>query len=476
MRLGPWLFRNLKTLAVVYFLIAASVFAQSSSCVPTAPHAAAPAEVAYGQGKFDTAESLYMQAVLQDPHNIALSAALVRTLLRQDKVADAATLANKTLADNPNSAAALTSSAEVEYRKGAPWLAMETLDVAVKADPCDARAHLIRSRILRIDSMYASERRELQTAYDLDPEDPDIKHAWLHIDSPAYDIKSTENALATMNNVDADLREKAMASVHALMGQLTENSQTCKSSPIADTVALPLMPVFQDMKHITGYQLEVQFAEGKTKLQVDTAASGLYISRALADANGFQRAAGDPANTVRVTSVHIGPLEFRDCMMGISDTPFPDKGSGFIGTDVFAPYLITLNYPEAKLELAPLPAIPTEQGTDLPGDRYTGAGLREYSPVYHRLQYLLVPVMLNKKERKLFLLDSGIRLSAMTLEVAHSISATKVNFTNPVQTVFGRNTAAISRQFRLSVCQSITRQPGAYSGVRPIGHRAKCWF
>jgi hypothetical protein len=46
-------------------------------------------------------------------------------------------------------------------------------------------------------------------------------------------------------------------------------------------------------------------------------------------------------------------------------------------------------------------------------------------------------VILNNKSRQLFLLDSGIRFSTMIPEVAHSVSTTKVNFTNPVQTVSG---------------------------------------
>jgi len=419
------------------FLSITSVRAQGHSCPAVAQHDATPAEEAYAQGKYDAAESLNVQALQQKPHDVALSSALVRTLLHQDKVNDAAAQANKALADNPNSAAALTALAEVEFRKGQPWLALQTLNEATKRDDCYARAHLIRSRILRIDSMYASERKELQTAYDIDPTDPDIKHTWLQIDSPAKDIQGTEDALSTMSNVDADLREKAMASVHALMGQLTENSKTCRSSPVHDAITLPLIPMLPDGKHVSGYQLEVLLPQRKAKLIVDTAASGLYISRALADENGFEHAAGEPANTVHVDSVHIGPLEFRDCMVGVSDTPFPDKGDGFIGTDIFASYLVTLAYPMGKLELAPLPPLPDAREDALPVDRYIAPAMQAYAPVYHRQQFLVVPVMLNKREQRLFALDSGMRMSTMTPEVAHLISSTKVNFTNPMQTVSG---------------------------------------
>lgn len=414
-----------------------SARAQNSSCPTVVPHVVTPAEDAYARGQYDIAESLYMQALQQQPQDAALSAALVRTMLHQGKIADAEMLAKKALEANPNAAAALTALAETQYHKGQPWLALQTLDGAIKLDSCYARAHLIRSQVLRIDSMYASERKELQMAYDIDPNDPDIRHEWLQIDSPAKDIEGTLNALATMKDVDADLREKAMASVHALMGQLTENSKTCVSDPIAAVVSLPLIPMMQDAKHVSAYQLDIDLPQGKTKLIVDTAASGLYISRELADASGFQHGDGDPVNTVRAERLHIGSLEFRNCLVGVSDTPFPDKGSGFIGTDVFAPYLVTLNFPAARLELAPLPSISGEKENGLPGDRFRDGELADYSPIYHRNQFLLLPAVLNHKERRLYVLDTGMRMSTMTPVIAHAISPTKVNFTNPVSTVGG---------------------------------------
>ena len=63
--------------------------------------------------------------------------------------------------------------------------------------------------------------------------------------------------------------------------------------------------------------------------------------------------------------------------------------------------------------------------------------MQSYTPVYHKNQYLLVPVMIDKKDRRLFVLDTGIRLSTMTPEVAHSVSGTRLNFTNSIPTVSG---------------------------------------
>jgi hypothetical protein len=240
-----------------------------------------------------------------------------------------------------------------------------------------------------------------------------------------------------MPNLELEIREKASASATAMMSLLSENSQTCQSSPIAAPVTLPLLASHETVKQIISYKIEVEFPKGKPRLIIDTAASGLYISRTLADSLGLQHAEGEPAGTVHANTVFIGALEFRNCMVGVSETPFAQGVDGFIGTDVFAPYLVSLNFPQEKLELEPLPQRPDEQKNALPGDRYAGPGLKSYTTVYHKSQYLLVPVMIDKKDRRLFVLDTGIRLSTMTPEVAHAVSGTRLNFTNSVPSVSG---------------------------------------
>jgi hypothetical protein len=420
---------------IVSTLLAAAVplFGQAPACPAVAEHTATPADTAYSEGRYGAAEDLYEQALAKAPQDVEMSAALVHTLLHEDKVAQASTLANTILAANPRSAPLLTALAEVQLRQGEPWLALQTIDQAGAADSCYARIHLIRSRALRIDSMYASERKELEIAYDIDPADPDIQHEWSRVDSPAQEIEGTDKALATQKDIDAETQKKAEATVHAMMPLLFENSQTCQVVPDAPSATLPLQATYADPKHIDGYRLEADFPQGKAKLIVDTAASGLFISKALADLNGFKQGPDDPPGTAHIDSFRVGPLEFRNCLVGVTDGPIAGKSDGFIGTDIFASWLITLNYRNAKLILAPLPP----QAGDLPGDRTVPPELAGFTPVYHRRQYLLVPLTFGNKSRKLFILATGMRFSAMTSPVAHSLSKMTVNFTNTEQTANG---------------------------------------
>jgi tetratricopeptide (TPR) repeat protein len=419
--------------AAILLAPAVSLCGQAPACPAISDHAASPADTAYSESRYGAAEELYEQALAKTPQDVGVSAALVHTLLQEGKVAQASMQVNTALAANPHAAPTLTALAEVQLHQGQPWLALQTLEQAAASDPCYARIHLIRSRALRIDSMYATERAEIQRAYDIDPTDPDIQHAWARVVSPAQEIEGTDKALATQKDIDADTRQKAEATVHSLLPLLHEDSQTCQVLPDAPSATLPLQTTYADPKHIDGYRLDVEFPQSKAKLIVDTAASGLFVSKALADLNGFHQGPTDPPETVHVDSFHVGPLEFRNCIVGVTDGPISGKADGFIGTDVFSPWLITLDYHNAKLILAPLP----KQAGLLPGDRSAPPELADFTPVYHRRQYLLVPLTFGNKSRKLFILATGMRFSAMDSVTAHSLSKMTVNFTNTEQTAGG---------------------------------------
>jgi hypothetical protein len=187
--------------------------------------------------------------------------------------------------------------------------------------------------------MYASERAEVQAAYQIDPSDPDIQHAWRHTVNPANDIQRIEDSLATMNNLDSEIRQKAQASANSMMPLLSENSQTCQSAPTTTPVTLPLIPAYENVKQISGYKLAVDFPKGKAKLTVDTLHPVFISAGHWPRPITFNTQKAHLPNTVQVDNFQIGPLQFRNCMVGVSDTPFPDGVEGLIGTDAGIPHL-----------------------------------------------------------------------------------------------------------------------------------------
>ena len=106
----------------------------------------------------------------------------------------------------------MTAQAEVQLAQGQPWLALRTLDAAAATDQCYARIHLIRSEALRIDSMYASERTEVQRAYEIDPTDSDVQRAWKEIVLAAHEVESIDQSLSTSNDFDPEARNVVDAS------------------------------------------------------------------------------------------------------------------------------------------------------------------------------------------------------------------------------------------------------------------------
>ena len=411
----------------------AKAHAQTSPCPVVAPRGPLPAETAFAWGDYTDAEALYTQALVEKPDDEREGAGLVRTLLREQKIMAAADRANSLLAVHPASAMLLTALAEVQLRQGEPWLAAKTLERSAAIDPCLALTHLIRSKVNRIDSMYSSERSEIQAAYEIDPSDEEIARAWRQKVSIANDAVSIDQSLAA-DDLDASARLRAQVTLKSMLSGLSENSQTCQVVPAITSAVLPLLPSMRDGKHIDGYKLEVKLPQTKAVLQVHTATSGMFISRALADLNGLHQAEDGVPGTVYAANVTIGPLEFHECTLGVSETPFYEKADGYIGTDVFSSYLIKLDQPNQTMELSPLPPV---LGTVLPGDRAQAPALRGFTPVYHRGHLLLVPMLLNGKERKLFVLDTGFFYTTMPSEIAHSVSSMRVNFTNPDKTTSG---------------------------------------
>ncbi len=427
-------YRRIARIAAALICSAFPVFGLATTCPSIPARAALEADKAYSEERYADAESLYGEALAERPKDIALIAALVRTLLHEGKISQASAQVNGLFPDHSHSAIALTALAEVQLRQGLPWLAMDSLNEALAVNPCDARSHLVRSRVLRIDSMYASERAEIQRAFEIDPADSDIQGAWRDVVSSAREIEEIDRSLATTKDLDVKAARATETSTLSLMLRLSENSQSCQVLPAVGSATLPLVASIEDKgQHIYRYQLEVQLPQSNAKLLVDTAASGLYISRALAEQNHLHPDTDAPEGTVHVDRVRIGPLEFRDCTVGVSDAPFPDKSDGVIGMDFLASYLITLDFQLKRLTLAPLPP---QRGV-LPGDRTVAPELKGFVPVYHRRQYLLVPVTFDDKSRKLFVLGSGMPYTAMTSEAAHSVSNLKTNFTNSERTASG---------------------------------------
>ena len=424
-------------------------------CHAAVAHEPSPAEKAFLAGNASQAESLYREDLAKSPHDAALTAGLVRSLLREQKVGDAASTITSELALAPNSVPLLTASAEVLYRQGKIAEAAATADQAFKVDPCNARLYLLRARILRLNSMYASERRAVGFAHALDPWDMDIRRIWLGTLPLAQRIDEQKQLLATASGLDPEERARVESGLPNLVRWATNSDKTCHVASATTSTEIPLVPIMAEgnSRRIQSWGLHVAFNNNESVLGVATGASGLIINRAIAERAGLKAVGrtqlggvGDQGPqggfVAHVDSIRIGSLEFRDCTVEVTDRKDILSMDGIIGTDVFSSYLVTLDYPVRKFLLAPLPPRPsdsggtsatlnTEAGEQLasvapgsaqPQDRYISPTMKDYAPFFRSGHYIVLPTLLNGKTQRLFMVDTGAFATAVSPEAAREVT------------------------------------------------------
>jgi predicted aspartyl protease len=221
----------------------------------------------------------------------------------------------------------------------------------------------------------------------------------------------------------------------------------------------------RDATHIRAFGLDVKLNEHDTRLQIDTGASGLLISRSIADHAGLKQfsrsevgGVGNQGNKASYTAfaddIKIGSLEFKDCAVQVVDKGSVLDNDGLIGMDVFSRFVVTLDYPMRKLMLAPLPPRPNDtsglkptlethgntnedesadnsaaatsstskSAAHGPYDRYIAPEMKDWTRVYRAGHDMLLPASLNDSPPKLFILDTGAFSTTVTPEVAREVT------------------------------------------------------
>ncbi len=463
------------------------------ACKVAAARAPSDAESAFLKGDFDQAVMLYQAQLKLKPDDPESIAGLVDALLRQQKVADAAGVVEKALAGQPKSTVLLTAKADVLYRQGAPWLAANVVEETIPHDPCNARLHLVHARLLRLSSYYASEQTELRVAHQLDPYDPAIRREWIDTLSTKQRIAELEPYLASPNGDDPEDIRRLRTYLESLQKRLTEPHKSCRLVSAANSTEIPFAMMMRDATHIRAFGLEVKLNDHNARLEIDTGAGGLLVSRSVAQRAGLKPfietevggigADGEKkAYTAYADSIKIGSLEFHDCMVEVLNSRnVMEDSDGLIGMDVLSGFLVTLDYPVHKLELGPLPARPTDTSPQAPAlhtgggtedddtsaasatgqvpakdpgakpavapatpprgpqDRYIAPEMKSYNKVYRVGHQLMIPTSLNQAANppKLFILDTGSFSTSISPEAAREVTKLHGNDAMKVKGISG---------------------------------------
>src|SRR5271165_6098236 len=435
----------------------------------------AAAQTMLQSGDVSGALQKYQQILKSDSTLIPAQAGLIRAYLRAEQVDPAYELAKSSLAAQPNSALLLAAMGSVQYRRGEIPESEATFISAKKIDPNLVETYLELARVYRTASLYRRSYDLIKRAHELAPQNPDVQRAWLGTLPRRERLKALEAYLAAPHPEN----EEENASLHAwldyLKATVDKPGHACKLANNVESTETTMEILLRDAKHVAGYGLLVKINGHNQRLLLDTGASGIVVNRRAAEKAGLQRISsvqfaglGDKgqrnAYFAVVDQVRIGDLEYKDCVVTVSEKSMGLDEDGLIGADVFSSYVVDIDIPGDMLRLSPLPKRPedtavkaslaSEADSDvdpaehdgnapqpkpdeksvadksapappparLPRDRYIAPEMTKWARIYRVGHDLLMPTHVNDSKTMLFVLDTGAFSNMMSTRAARSVT------------------------------------------------------
>jgi predicted aspartyl protease len=348
-----------------------------------------------------------------------------------------------------------------------------------------ARAYLGLARVRWAIAMNKSAKAIIDKAHELDPKDPDIQRYWVGTLRRSERIKYYEGYLAEPNASDAEERGDLEHYLAYLKERSKQPGRSCHLvSKVANTET-PLVRLLRDPQHLRGYGLSVALNGTKTRLLLDTGASGIVVDRNVAERAGITKLTetkiwgiGDKgrrnAYIGTANSIRIGELEFQDCPVEVMESRSVAGEDGLIGSDVFEDFLVEIDFPWEKLKLSELPKRPGQSDRPLalkneeddsddqeaasktetaaeadakkaasgasssgPQDRYIAPEMQSFARVYRFGHHLLVPTKVGDAPSKLFLLDTGALTNSISPQAAREVTKVHGNSDTFVKGISG---------------------------------------
>jgi tetratricopeptide (TPR) repeat protein len=415
-------------------------------------------------GKFDAALQAYQRILQQQPKSVDAYVGIIRSYLKMGKVDEAQQALNKAK-DAVVSSSLQVAEGEADFRQGKIADAEKLWANVINSGNAEPRAYLGLARVRRAIGMHRTAKGMIDRAHALDPQDPDIQRFWIGTLNREARIKYLELYLAGKNDEDAEGHTDTQSYIDYLKAREKEPDRRCHLATKVTSTETPLVPLLLDPQHLRSYALTVELNDHKTKLLLDTGATGLLVDRRVAEKAGITKISdskvggvGDKGNADSyigyADSIKIGELEFRDCRVEVLDKRSVMGDDGLIGADVFEDFLVDIDFPNQKLKLTPLPQPPdapkpeivletnsgdsgqhseskqaSSSGTDDPAstdiqfqDRYISPEMNGYSQVFRFGHELLVPTKIGGTTRKLFLLDTGAFNNAISPAAAREVT------------------------------------------------------
>jgi tetratricopeptide (TPR) repeat protein len=433
------------------------------------------ANQSFQSGNFADAIVMYQHALKTDPKLVPAQAGLVRAYLRDGQVDTAFDFAKSSLAAQPNSALLLAAMGAVQYRRGEIPEAETSFLSARKIDPNLVQSYLGLARLYRTALLYRRAYDQIKRAHEIAPQDPEVQRAWLGMLPRRERLKALEAYLASPHPDNPEENASLRAWQEYLKATNDQPVHACKLANNIESTQTQMQILLRDSKHVAGYGLLVKVNDRNQRLLLDTGASGILINRRAAEKAGLTRIStvqfagiGDKgqrdAYFALADTVRIGDLEFKDCVVTVSEKSMGLDEDGLIGADVFSSYVVDIDIPGDMLRLTPLPkrpedtavkvslasesdpdADPQEQEASasttkpdeksvadkstaaptperLPKDRYVAPEMAKWARIYRIGHDLLMPTHVNDSKAMLFVLDTGAFSNMMSTRAARTVT------------------------------------------------------
>jgi predicted aspartyl protease len=364
----------------------------------------------------------------------------VRALIGKDQTAEAIKEAAAFLALQPRSAVAEVAAGEAAYR-AANFDDMGThILKAFNDDRCDGRVLALAANLYYLHAHYGTESTLLANAHRVRPNDELIRRDWISsLPRTQREAELARYLVETKALSDKDRAEYTNEEDHLKAHHPNE----CRITAKTPTVTIPFAYLrTQSEGDDTSYGLEVSFNSRKRRLEIDTGASGITLTRSAAKSLGLAPeyrlhtgGIGDDGEVdsylTHVADIQIGGIQISNCMVEVisEKSKYRMNVDGLIGLDVFHNWLSTLDFPNLKLILAPLPPRPlsAELAAMDEDDRPFQDGIEpaEMTNWLHFVRVgheILLPTFINSGNVHYMLADTGASISNISIPYAREYS------------------------------------------------------
>jgi Flp pilus assembly protein TadD len=414
--------------------------ASASSTASTAGDPLLDAHALMGKRQFAEAATAFKTFLEKNPSSPEAHAGLVLSLLRGHQFDDAEEAAKRAVAAAPSSAMVHAAAGDVTFRMGRFADTEAEYRSALKLDANSARAQFGIGRMFQMVSMNKKAKEAFSRAHELGPEDKQIYGYWLQTLSYSEQLDEVKKAAgehptqreqAQIDYLTAVVKKKPwMLTSEIKLAEIKIFKYGRSFAPVFTGNSEGVRPIGK------GYGVDLKFNNGvKGEVLLDTGAGGLLLGKKLAEKIGVVKIADSSFGGIGdkgpvqgyigwVDKIAIGPVEFQNCLVEVSSRGDILDGSGLMGADVFQKFLITFDFRNEKLLLAPLPQDPTGKDDDAAHDRYIAPEMQSFSKVWRFGHDLVMPVLVSDKAMGNFIIDTGASFNSVSPKIAGQITKT----------------------------------------------------